>query len=171
MNRRFSFKVQLTLSLLVGLILGYMFQTPLPGFESGAATPTHLPSASPCLATATQTLAATATPPPMPFVTLPGAWMVRFKLNRLAAPEIIRATRLAQGRLTVTVPGENRIQIQDANGTLLYEQTFQSDFISGEPPRPVDEITLIFVLPVIEGAQTLLIITPNGEARYEFPAN
>jgi len=171
MNRLFSLKVQLTLGLLLGLILGYAFQTPIPGLGAGAATPTPSPVSTSGPVVATPTLLPTATSSLAPFITLPGAWMVRFKLFRNAPPEIVKVTRLSEGRLTVIQPGEDKIQILAADGTSLYEQTFHPDFMIGDPPHQVDEITLIFVLPILEGAHTLIITTPNGEARYEFPSN
>lgn len=149
MNRLFSLKLLVALGLLIGLVIGYFFAGPIPGSaNAGSSTPTL-------------------TLPPQPFVTLPGAWMVRFQMFRSKAPEIISLTRIEAGRLTILQPGENKIQILDSYSQVAYEQSFQVEFMHGDPPQPVDEITQIFVLPVIDGAHTLVIVTPQGQTRYE----
>jgi len=151
MNRRLSPKMLVSLGLMTGLVIGYFFAGPIPG------------NANIAISTPTSTL------PPQHFVTLPGAWMVRFQLFRDKAPTVDSLTRIDQGRLTVLQSGQNKIQILDANSQVIYEQSFQVEFMRGDPPQPVDSITQIIVLPNIDNAHTLVIITPQGETRHDIP--
>jgi hypothetical protein len=165
-------RLLIALGLLAGLLMGYFFSGSLPGNPiAGTSTPAVILTPSqvktPVLVpTSTITL----TPPPQPYVTLPGAWLVQFHLFRSGPPVIDEPVRVSEGRLTSLVAGENKIQILDKMDEVIYEQTFHVEFLSGDPPQPVDEITQIFVLPVIESAKTIVIITPQGETRRDFPA-
>jgi hypothetical protein len=146
-----SLQVQLAIGLILGLVSGYLF------------------SSTPVLETPPAPTTATSTLPPQAFQNLPGAWMVQVRFFRTALPEIESVTALPEGRISVLTSGEYAARILDTHDQLLYTLPFQVQFLSGEPPSPVDEILLILVLPAPQGATTLQITTPNGEITYDFP--
>ena len=75
-------------------------------------------------------LIATLTPTqPRPFVTLPGVWMLRIRLYRDAAPEVVSLLELDEGRLTASQMGAGQVLIQDDVGHPLYELYFQPNFV------------------------------------------
>lgn len=170
MNGTLSLRTRTAVTIFVALFLGYAMQAPAAAFLPTTVPPQVTATVGPAV-TPEPVQSPTPTPYARPFTTLPGAWMARIKLHRNAPPEIEKVITLAEGRLSVVQPGESRVQILDANGGLLYEQTFHPQFVIGDPPRDVDEIVFIFVLPVIQEARTLIVITPQGEARYEFPGH
>ena len=145
-----ALRVQVALGLVLGIVIGYLFSGSAPEVAAVPNPPT-------------------ATPSPQAFTTLTGVWMVSARFSPSAAPVVDEVTNLSEGRITVFAPGENVLRVLDAQGDTLYEQTFELRFLSGEPPHPVEELQQIFILPAIEGGRTLLILTPNGETRYEFP--
>jgi hypothetical protein len=151
MNRLFSFKSLIILGLLIGMVIGFFFSNPITGSaNAGISTPMAMLA-------------------PRPFVTLPGAWMVRLHMFRTKAPEIVSLKKIDEGRITVFQPGDNKIQILDASNHVVYEQVFNVEYLRGDPPQPADEITQILVLPVIDGAHTLVVTTPQGETHHDIP--
>lgn len=96
--------------------------------------------------------------------------MVRFQVFRNTAPEIQSLVQLSTGRLTVATPGENKLLVLDGKEQVMFEQSFRVEFLSGDPPKPVDVVTQIFILPVMAEAKTLVIQTPQGETRLDFPS-
>ena len=148
MKRRFTLKTLIPIGLFVGLAIGYVLEAPvsLNVFSTPIPFPTH-----------------------RLFETLPGAWMVVVKMHRLSSPQILQMTKLSSGRLTVILPGKNLVQILDTRGRVLFEQPFLVEFMSGEPLKSVDEVTMVLVLPAMENEHTLVIQTPNGNSSYEFP--
>jgi hypothetical protein len=158
MSTRLTLPVQWSLTLVIGLLLGVAFQ---PVGEV----------ASPTLGVPTSTATAILTlPPPVPFVTLPGGLFVRVKYFRNEAPQFVKIFYLDQARLTVFPKGEDLIEILDPNGQVLYSQFYKIEFLEGDPPRPVDSITVIFVLPAMENALEVVITTSNGRVEYDIPA-
>jgi hypothetical protein len=153
MNTRLTLPVQWALSLLVGLILGFALQPLAEEMPVNKPVPTNTTIPS--------------TPSPSPFVTLPGGWMVRATFYRHASPQITKVIRLDQARLTTYPIGESQIQLLNSAGEILYSQSFEIEFLAGDPPRPVDEKEMIFILPIIEGTARIVIVSPNGEASYE----
>lgn len=172
MKNPFPIKQLAALGLIIGLALGFTYSAPLPG-GLFAPTPTASPTAPPTPTLEPRTpppATHTSTPPPQPFTTLPGAWMVRFQVFRNTAPEIQSLVQLSTGRLTVATPGENKLLVLDGKEQVMFEQSFRVEFLSGDPPKPVDVVTQIFILPVMAEAKTLVIQTPQGETRLDFPS-
>ncbi len=156
MNARLTLPVQWALTLLIGLFLGYTFQPAVEVAIPVAETPTNI--------------AIMSTPSPAPFVTMPGGLLVRVKFFRNEAPQFVKIVYLDQARLTVFPQGDDRIEILDSNGQVLYSQSFLIEFLNGDPPRPVDSKTVIFVLPSMENAVEVAITTSNGKVKYDIPS-
>ncbi len=163
MKRRFTLPVQWSVTLLLGLFLGYAYQ-PLPEQISA-------PSPSPATAVSTPFLIPSAAPTVLkPYETLPGGWLVRVRLFRDAAPQIEKVVSLKRFRLADLPAGENRVELLSDSGDVLFTQSFSASFLRGEPPQPVDSQTLILTLPSVEGAREVAVITKNGKASYALPA-
>lgn len=156
MNARLTLPVQWSLTLLIGLFLGYAFQPAIEDAIPVSETPTNTATIS--------------TPSPAPFVTLPGGLLVRVKFFRNEAPQFVKIVHLDQARLTIFPQGDDRIEIFDANRQVLYSQSFLIEFLEGDPPRPVDSKTVIFVLPSMEGAVEVVLTTSNGKVNYDIPS-
>jgi hypothetical protein len=156
MNLRFTIPVQWSITLLIGLFLGYSYQ-----LESVPIVPVvHQ--------TPTGTVL-TPTPSPAPFVTMPGGLLVRVKFFRNDAPQVEKITYLTQARIIVYPKGSDQIGILNDSGQVIYAQLFVVEFLDGDPPQPVDSKTVIFVLPLIENASKIVITTSSGKAIYDIP--
>ena len=159
MKTRLTLPIQWFLTLLIGLALGLAFQPMAGSTPTVTKTPITTAISPPPLST----------PSPVPFVTLPGGWLVRVTFYRQAAPQIVKVIHLDQARLTAYPLGENQIRILNASGQTLYSQSFQVEFLAGDPAQVVDEKTMIFVLPALEGATQVVVQTPNGKVSYDIP--
>ena len=166
MKTRLTLPVQWSLTLVLGIFLGYAFQPAILTTTPGIVTPT---SASTITPTITPTVTLTSLPA-VPFVTLPGGLFVRVKYFRDAAPQFVKIIYLEQARLTIFQKGDDRIEILDSNGQVLYSQSYKIVFLEGDPPRPVDSKTVIFVLPALENAIEVSITSSNGKVKYDIPA-
>ena len=166
MKTRLSLPVQWFLALLIGLVLGFTFN-PNPIREKTPPIASAL-TATPAIATILSP-SPNMTASPAPFVTLSGGWMVRVTFYQKFAPQIIKVIHLDQARLTTYPVGDNQIQLLNTTGPTLYTQSFQVEFMAGEPAQPVDEKTMIFVLPALEGSTQVIIQTPNGKVSYDLP--
>lgn len=152
---RLTLSVQWSLTLILGLLLGHLFQPVTKAPPPALTTPT-MP-----VVVQTSSLA--------PFVTLPGGWLVRITFFSEAAPKIIKVVSLDQARMTTLSLGNNQIQILNKNGQILYSQSFQVEFLTGDPPKPVTQKDMVFVLPVVKDAFQIVVQGPNGKAIYDFP--
>lgn len=104
----------------------------------------------------------------VPFTTRSGMLMVTLTLHRNGLPEIISVQPLDHGRLTVVQPGDYTLSLEDKDGQSLYALPFRAIFLlPGEPPRPVDTIRLIFVVPAGSEVSHILVTGPQGSASYE----
>lgn len=137
-------RIQMALAVLLGLATGLLLdprslaeQLPAPAPTAGA---------------------------PRPLVTHSNMLMVTALLRREGPPEILRLTPLERGRLSLTTPGDSTLKVIDSNGALLYELSFQSRFLAGEPLRLRDEVTLIFVVPLDPAAKRIIVTTTGGRA-------
>lgn len=163
MTVRLQLSTQIAMAIFIALILGYLFQKPAQEvLPADTATPvsstlTATPSATEEVAT------------PQPFVTLTGVWMVRVVVYRDAAPEIVKVAKLSQGRLTISQLGDSYLRVLDEAGIILYELAFQPHFHVADAPIEVDDNTYFFIIPSIENAHLIQVITPQGESTYEFP--
>lgn len=156
MKTRLTLPVQWSVSLCIGLILGFLLQPVKQALPPVEPTPTNSSGLS--------------TPPTAaPFVTMSGGWMVRIQFYRTMPPKIIKVLRLDHARLTSFPIGEYQIQISNSVGEAFYSQAFAVEFLSGDPPRPVDEKVMVFVLPAIEDGTQIIISTPNGNTKYDLP--
>lgn len=156
MNSRLTLSAQGILTLLIGLFLGYAFQSDVEANVQMVETPaanTQVPAQSPA-----------------PFVTLSGGFLVRVRFFRDEAPEFVKIVYLDQARLTIFPQGDDRIDMLDSNGQVLYSESFLVEFLNGDPPHPVDSKTIIFVLPFIKNAVEIDITTSNGKVKYDIPS-
>jgi hypothetical protein len=179
MKIRLSFQSQLILAALVAVIVGFLLDGSIaaytsPGAPSVPTQSTLMPQLpNPDHQNTPTPIAATSRPPdiqtPHPFVDLPLAWMMEVKVFRQAPPQIIGLTRLSEGRITELRDGNGSLKILDQQHNVLYENKFLVVFTNGEPPKIVDQLTLILVMPAIENAYSVEIITPQGETSYDFP--
>lgn len=162
MNTRLTLPAQWSITLLLGLFLGYVYQPMIIPVEPVIPTPTLTPIPA--------SVTLVFTPSPAPFVTLPGGLLVRVKFSRGNAPQIEKVIRLEQARITVFPKGNDHIEILNVSGQVLYTQSFLIEYLDGDPPKPVDSKTMIFVLPTIEGAAEVVITTSNGKVNYDIAA-
>jgi len=165
MNQRLTLPVQWSLTLVLGLFLGYVYQ-PMPV----SVTPADQP-ASPTVEVSPIVHSSTPTTSPMsnapkPYETLPGGWLVRAQFFRDTSPKIEKVVFLNKIRIAALSAGENQIEILNKGGQILFVQTFAVDFLRGDPPKPVNNQTVIFMLPFAEGASEIVITTVNGKAIY-----
>ena len=171
MRGSLQLSTQIALAIFVALILGYLFQEPsdemiVQPSDMPTETSTAVPS-SPSPTPSAEGGAAS----PRPFVTLPSVWMARVVVYPDAPPEIVKVTKLFSGRLTVSKPGDSHVRILDEEGIVIYELTFQPSFSLFDVPADVDDMTYFFVIPSLENARLLQVITPQGETAYEFPVD
>jgi len=173
MRGRLHLSTQIAVGIFVALILGHLYQEPSQEMMIGpSATPTMTNSSmlAPSLPSAMPTPSIEETSaPPRPFETLPGVWMARVIAYPDSAPEIIKVTKLLSGRLTVSKPGDSYVRMLDEGGIVLYELTFQTSFSLFDVPASVDDVTYFFIIPDLENADWLQVVTPQGDATYEFP--
>lgn len=158
MSARLTLSTQWSITLLLGLFLGYTYQPTVVNVLP--ISPTPIPTSA--ILTPTST--------PAPFVTLPGGLLVRVKFSRDAAPQIEKIIRLDQARIADFPQGNDRIEILNENGQPLYVQLFSVEYLDGSPPQSVDSKTMIFVLPSMQGAVKIVLTTPNGQVTYDIPA-
>lgn len=130
--------------LLVGLLVGYLLNLALTPVESEIERKSR------------------------PFTTQSGMLAVSLLLHRDAPPEIVAVQPLAEGRVSVTQPGDYALSLQDKRGRTLYMLPFRATFLlPGEPPQVTDEIRLIFVIPTVQDAARIVVTGPQGSAEYE----
>ena len=150
---RLCIRFQITFGLLIGLLTGLLINTALANnLDFMEISPTQSPQPTINL---------------QPYHTIPGGILVKIKLSQLTPPEVLDVIKLDESRLTPSSEGDSYIQLLDANRQILYSLNFQPTFLRGEPPKPVDELTLLFVLPKIEEAESILVMTPTGEVSHE----
>lgn len=178
MRQGMTLQNQIFLGILIALTCGYLLrggwsvyasaETPPTPSPTPAATQALSPTAAPVVPSATAAApTATAVLTPKPFVTLPGVWMARVTVNRGAAPVIERVTALEQGRITAASEGENLAEVLDLQKQVMYSVPFKVSFQVGEPPQQLEAVTLVLMLPKLEGEKYIRIQTAAGEAIYE----
>ena len=102
-----------------------------------------------------------------PYRTLPGGLLVKIKLYRSLPPEILAVNTLQESRLTPGFDGDGKIEILGRDAQILYSINFSTELLKGEPPLPVDELSILLILPLIDQAQRIHVITPEGETYFE----
>jgi hypothetical protein len=50
---------------------------------------------------------------------------------------------------------------------VLYSGAFGVNFLQGEPPKAVDQLIKILMLPAIDQAVRVHLLTPQGETTYD----
>jgi len=108
-------------------------------------------------------------PSPAPYKTLEGVWMVRVIFHQASPPEIIKVKYLSAGRISVFPAGDEKIQVLDSQGAILYEQALQIVFLAGDPPAPVNSREMVMMVPHLEDDSQLRVLTTQGEAIYDLP--
>lgn len=168
---RLTLRSQLLFGLLLSLIVSLVGQQLTQSVAAFELPFWENPSPTPVLSTpepvATISPTASMTPQPSPYVTLPGAFMLKVTFYQGKAPVVNTVLQLESGRLTDTQPGDCSIRIIDQEGSILYELSFQPTFLAGEPLVEKDEIQMLFVLPNIDGAAAIIVTTTVGEVVYE----
>lgn len=165
MKRTLTLQSQLFLSLLVGMALSFISVRAFP--------PTFAPETPTVLPPATETLAPSITPKPTntepykPYVTISGVLLVRAQVSSNASPQILKVTRLEEGRITPFTQGDYQIQLLNAAGDVLFSGSFVVSFVEGDPPRSVEQVTTLLIVPILEDAVQILLKTPQGETTYE----
>ncbi len=171
MKRTLTLQSQLFLSLLVGMALSFISVRAFPP-TFAPETPTALPPATEMPLTL-QTPAPSITPTPTntepykPYVTLSGVWLVRAQVSSSASPQILKVTRLEEGRITPFTQGDYQIQLLNAAGDVLFSGSFVVSFVEGDPPRSVKQVTTLLIVPILEDVVQILLKTPQGETTYD----
>jgi hypothetical protein len=100
-----------------------------------------------------------------PFKTHANMLLVRATINRDTPPAIERVEKLAQGRVTQLLPGPNKVEVLDEAGNVLYSQSFGVRFLlTTDPPRDLESVTALFVLPYDEKVKSVRVTTEKGAA-------
>lgn len=142
-------KFQIALTLMIGLLIGFMMDQPARSPVPPTSAPTPLAS-------------------PAPFITRGDVLLITATLRREAAPTIKQIAPLDQGRITATTSGNYSLTLLDASNTSLYQLNFQPNYLSaGEPPELLNEVTLMFIIPSTPNMKRVVITTPNGVATKE----
>ncbi len=171
MKRTLTLQSQLFLSLLIGMALSFISVRAFPPTLT-RETPTVLPSSTET-PLALQTPAPSITPKPIntdpykPYVTISGVWLVRAQVSSKDSPQILKVTRLKEGRITPFAQGDYQIQLLNAAGNALFSGSFAVSFVEGDPPRPVEQVTTLLIVPILENAVQILLKTPQGETTYD----
>ncbi|HNZ01558.1 MAG TPA: hypothetical protein PLS77_09700 [Anaerolineaceae bacterium] len=69
--------------------------------------------------------------------------------------------------MTPGFDGDGKIEILGRDAQILYSINFSTELLKGEPPLPVDELSMLLILPLIDQAQRIHVITPEGETYFE----
>lgn len=150
MKMRLTFQKQVFFSVLVALLIGWS----LSGFQ----IPDNRASTN-----------LEGTVPPKPFTNLTNAWMVRVKVSRLTPPSVVEVIKVGQGRITTTQGGESKIILLNRDSEALYILSFHTQFLAPDLGETLNEVEKVFILPEITGGETIQVVTPQGETRYELP--
>jgi hypothetical protein len=173
-QKRLSLITQTVLGILVALVIGFLFGE---GMLFGAKDrPTPSPDNPPSVLATVTARVVTETPPVQtmeptqhsPFVTLPDLWLAQVVARVDENPEVVSLSRIVEGRLTVSEPGNSTLTVLDSHEHVLYSLSFQAVVGYYDLPVDVEETNYFFVLPALENAQWLLISTPQGEVKYRF---
>lgn len=112
--------------------------------------------------------ASTAAPGAEPFVTYDNMLQVTFTVFPDQPPVVSAVRTLPSGRITVLSPGANHLRIEAADGSILYQQPFDAVFLRySHPPVDLDHLDMLVVVPNLDGARRIVVVTPQGEASYE----
>lgn len=98
-----------------------------------------------------------------PFETHAGMLLIELTLYRNAPPQIARVEKLAQGRVTALTPGDDMLELLDAQGNTLYTTTFKPNFLRATHlPVPTDQVTLLLVAPYDSRVKDVRVTTSQG---------
>jgi hypothetical protein len=170
MKRTFTLQVYLILSIIVGMILSFISVRAFPpAVVQPALSPSPASISTIAHTTAMPTSSTSLSETPAPYINIPGAWLLRVEFSRNTAPQVLKATYLKEGRITPFGKGDYRVELLNDAGDVLYSRAFEIDFVQGEPPKAIDKLTSIFILPAIDGAVRIRLQTPHGESIYDLP--
>jgi hypothetical protein len=102
-----------------------------------------------------------------PYITHADMLVVTVLAHHNGPPEIMSVQPLAEGRISVTQPGDYALILQDNNTEPLYTLSFQVAFTIPGLHQDLEENQLIFVLPGHEQASSLLVSGPYGSSVYD----
>jgi hypothetical protein len=141
-----SWRVQLGIGLLVGLLAGGLIR--LASWQ----TPASLERKA------------------EPFVTQRGMLAVSVRVSKDGPPEILGVQALPAGR--ASIPGgaaaEYSLELLDGEGRSLHRFAFRAVFLlPGNPPRPVDELRQVWVVPGGPQVRRLQLSGPGGQAEWD----
>ena len=94
-------------------------------------------------------------------------WKFNVLFPKNDIPILEKAEILPTGKVTFEPKGENRIQIIDTQGNLLYEHYFLLIYEHNHTNINRNQIYKIFVLPAFENQKYVRIITDTNEAVYD----
>jgi hypothetical protein len=160
MKKRLTLPLHLVLGLLVGTALSFISVRAFPPVERTTLSP-------PTVVSPTLVPLPTQTGTPAPYVTLAGVWLVRVQFSSSARPQVLKATYLEQGRITPFDQGDYRLEILSPTGDVLFSGAFEVDFLQGDPPRAVEKLTTILIVPDIDQAVRIRLKAPQGETTYD----
>lgn len=150
MRIRLVFQLQFLLAVVFALLCGWLLGAPRVD------------------ATTSQPLVSPGDLPPL-FTNVSGVWMVRVRINRTEAPQILEVVVLDEGRLSATQGGDNRLYVVDAVGNVLFTLEFHAQFSAPDFGATVNDVEKLLIIPAVQDGKMIVVTSPQGETSYEFP--
>lgn len=139
---RINLQMQFFLGLLLALLLGWIYETPLVVIEQEALSV------------------------PL-FKDLSGGWRVEVRFSKDKPPEILEVQVLEEIRLTpVSNPGDYLVAVLDKNGQELYSQKFNVYFMRTGSSLSLDVVDMTLILPFFNNVSEIVIRSPQGEVHH-----
>ena len=100
-----------------------------------------------------------------PFTTQSNMLAVTVVVYPDALPKIQQVQSLAEGRISVTQPGDYTLSVQNEQDEMLHSLSFRATFTIPGLGR-LEENRLIFVIPHIEAATQIVVAGPQGSISF-----
>lgn len=139
---RINLQMQFFLGLLLALLLGWIYETPLVVIEQEAQSV------------------------PL-FKDLSGGWRVEVRFSKDKPPEILEVQVLEEIRLTpVSNPGDYLVAVLDKNGQELYSLKFNVYFMRTGSSISLDVVDMTLIIPYFNNVSEIVIRSPQGEVHH-----